>query len=126
MASLQTRVQFAPLFIVSIAASCFSIHGKDGGVIRFHFPPKTNIGIDQSADTMIDKDRIEFTVNHLHDRAKRGHGWATYNKLISLWDNSSKALVNFSTYFQFAISRMNDDYKFTGDGLTFFSAPSGL
>ncbi|XP_059077052.1 L-type lectin-domain containing receptor kinase IX.1-like [Cryptomeria japonica] len=119
------KIPLAGLFIVCIIASSSFIHGTDGGTITFHFPPRTNISIDQSADTFFLKDRIELTANHLNDSLKRSHGWAAYNKLIPLWDYSSKALANFSTHFQFSISMVNDS-KLTGDGLTFFLAPPGL
>ncbi|XP_059077050.1 L-type lectin-domain containing receptor kinase IX.1-like [Cryptomeria japonica] len=124
MANLH-RIQFARLFIMCISVSSSFTHETDAEAVSFHFPPSINIHIDQSADTFLGKDRIELTANHLNGRMKRGHGWATYNKLIPVWDNSSKALANFSTHFQFAISNINDN-KLTGDGLTFFLAPSGL
>ncbi|XP_057843251.2 L-type lectin-domain containing receptor kinase IX.1-like [Cryptomeria japonica] len=131
MANLH-RIEFTRLFVVCISASSSFIHGVDAEAINFHFPPRANINIDQ--DAFFGKDRIELTANHLNGRIKRGHGWATYNKLIPVWDNSSKALANlsilhalanFSTHFQFAISKVNNS-KLTGDGLTFFLAPSGL
>ncbi|XP_057843250.2 L-type lectin-domain containing receptor kinase IX.1-like [Cryptomeria japonica] len=124
MANLH-RIEFTRLFVVCISASSSFIHGADAEAINFHFPPRANINIDQ--DAFFGKDRIELTANHLNGRIKRGHGWATYNKLIPVWDNSSKALANFSTHFQFTISKINDS-KLTGsgDGLTFFLAPSGL
>ncbi|KAI4375588.1 hypothetical protein MLD38_013442 [Melastoma candidum] len=50
-------------------------------------------------------------------------GRATFARPLHLWDNSTRNLTDFSTYFSFAIdSRNRSNY---GDGLAFFLAPVG-
>ncbi|XP_059064899.1 bark agglutinin I polypeptide A-like [Cryptomeria japonica] len=101
------QVQAARLFFcLSITCSAFC-YMSDAGAISFSFPPKTNIQL--SADASIYQNVIHLT------KSRSGLGWATYSNIIP-----SKALASFSTHFQFSIVAVNG----SGDGLTFFLAPS--
>ncbi|XP_057843258.1 lectin beta-1 and beta-2 chains-like [Cryptomeria japonica] len=122
MASLQ-RIHVARLFIFCISASNSFIHGTDAGAIAFHFPPKTNIT--GTGDASISENKIQFTKNQLNFALTSTLGWVIYNDFIPLWDNSSGSVANFSTHFQFIITKAYDR-KAEGDGFTFFLSPSGL
>ncbi|XP_057843260.2 L-type lectin-domain containing receptor kinase V.9-like [Cryptomeria japonica] len=122
MASLP-KIQLARLLIVCISALNSFIHGEDAGTIAFNFPPQTNMTA--TGDASISDFEIRLTRNQLNSGLTSSLGWAIYNESIPLWDNFSGAVAIFSTHFQFLITK-EDDERASGDGLTFFLAPTGL
>ncbi|XP_059076257.1 L-type lectin-domain containing receptor kinase IX.1-like [Cryptomeria japonica] len=69
---------------------------------------------------------LQLTTNQASGELIKSFGWAFYDKSVPLWDSSSRALANFSTYFQFSIKLGNNPDTDYGDGMTFFLAPFEL
>ncbi|XP_057843259.2 L-type lectin-domain containing receptor kinase IX.1-like [Cryptomeria japonica] len=122
MASLH-RIQMGRVFIVCISASNSFIHGADAGAIAFNFPP--HINMTARGDASISHNEIRLTKTQLNSSLTSSLGWAIYNDIIPAWDGFSAAVANFSTYFQFVISK-GSDKRATGDVLAFFLANSGM
>ncbi|XP_059077761.1 L-type lectin-domain containing receptor kinase IX.1 [Cryptomeria japonica] len=103
------------LFLCCIASLIFSSHA---GNLSFTFPPWTDIETENNANisSSPEGDKLQLTLN----QSSVGFGWAVYNKPIPLWDSSSQALANFSTYFQFVIEPLNGNPNLGGDGFAFF------
>ncbi|XP_059071979.1 L-type lectin-domain containing receptor kinase IX.1-like [Cryptomeria japonica] len=106
------------LFFSCVAASFFFM--SHAGNLSFAFPPTLNFMLETDAYFEGDK-VIQLTKNLSYSV-----GWAAYNKSVPLWDNSSRALANFSTHFQFSIGTGNNSQSAFGDGVAFFLAPLDL
>ncbi|XP_057843257.2 lectin 9-like [Cryptomeria japonica] len=78
-----------------------------------------------TGDASISDFEIRLTRNQLNSGLTWSLGWAIYNESIPLWDNFSGAVAIFSTHFPFLITK-EDDERASGDGLTFFLAPTRL
>ncbi|XP_057843255.1 L-type lectin-domain containing receptor kinase IX.1-like [Cryptomeria japonica] len=107
---------------LTFASNSF-IHGTDAEAIAFNFPPQINMTA--IGDASISHNEIRFTKTQLNSSLNSSLGWAIYNDLIPLWDGFSEAEANFSTHFQFVISKPSDK-RATGAGLAFFLANSGM
>ncbi|KAL2343870.1 hypothetical protein Fmac_005155 [Flemingia macrophylla] len=66
---------------------------------------------------------IHLTKNSMDPNTNGTVGRVTFSELISLWDNSSNELKDFTTHFSFIVSSNQSIY---GDGLAFFLASSDL
>ncbi|XP_059077041.1 L-type lectin-domain containing receptor kinase IX.1-like [Cryptomeria japonica] len=111
------------LFFSCVAASLLFI--SHAGNLSFAFPPSKNFKIENDAYFQGDK-LIQLTKNEATGNLNSSLGWASYNKSVPLWDNSSQAQANFSTHFQFIIGKGNNIQRGFGDGLAFFMAPFDL
>ncbi|XP_059076986.1 2-acetamido-2-deoxy-D-galactose-binding seed lectin 2-like [Cryptomeria japonica] len=111
------------LFFSCVATSLLFI--SHAGNLSFAFPPSKNFKIENDAYFQGDK-LIQLTKNEATGNLNSSLGWASYNKSVPLWDNSSQAQANFSTHFQFIIGKGNNIQRGFGDGLAFFMAPFDL
>ncbi|XP_057873809.1 L-type lectin-domain containing receptor kinase IX.1-like [Cryptomeria japonica] len=107
---------------------CASFIFSSHALIRsFTFPPSNDVDVKINATISQGQGvELQLTTNQASGGLYNSFGWAVYNESIPLWDNSSRALANFSTYFQFVIEPGNINQNNYGDGLTFFLAPFEL
>ncbi|XP_057867949.1 L-type lectin-domain containing receptor kinase IX.1 [Cryptomeria japonica] len=100
-------------FFFSLIVTLFCYVGCAGN-ISFAFPPQTNLMFYDDS-YLVEAREIQLASNYTFSV-----GWATLYEPVPLWDNSSRALASFTSYFQFSFGNIT---MFSGDGLTFFIAP---
>ncbi|KAJ0971913.1 hypothetical protein J5N97_019872 [Dioscorea zingiberensis] len=77
-----------------------------------------------SNDTTISEGSLRLTSSQFgSSNVFNGTGRAQYSEPIQLWDLSTNATTNFTTYFEFIILFTNGDYNTSSGGFAFFLAP---
>ncbi|XP_057868310.2 L-type lectin-domain containing receptor kinase IX.1 [Cryptomeria japonica] len=103
--------------LLCIVASIISV--TEAEILSFSFPPQ--MGLLNKGDAYFQSNNlIQLTSNQ-----SSTSGLVICNRSIPLWDSSSGALANFSTHFQFIISKQ-DQINLYGDGMMFFLVPFDL